>query len=170
MKTIILGTAHLKSTPGKCSPDGKFKEYKYSREIVAAVKAILQNLGYNVFVDIEDDDLKVTQSQELCLRCKVVNDLCKAYKDCIYISIHVNAAASDGKWHTGTGWEVYTSPGKTSADDLATCLYEAAKKNFTNIKLIMLRSTVQICLLLHPFYYRGIEMQKGEPHVRAVRL
>jgi hypothetical protein len=41
MKTIILGTAHLKSTPGKCSPDGKFREYKYSREIVAAVKAIL---------------------------------------------------------------------------------------------------------------------------------
>jgi len=31
---IILGTAHLASTPGKCSPDKKFKEYKYSREIV----------------------------------------------------------------------------------------------------------------------------------------
>ena len=135
MKTIILGTAHLKSTPGKCSPDGKFREYQYSRKVVAAIKAILKNLGYNVFVDIEDDDLKVTQSQELRLRCKVVNNLCKVYKDCIYVSIHVNAAASDGKWHTGTGWEIYTSPGKTKADDLATCLYEAAKKNFTNIKL-----------------------------------
>lgn len=41
MKTIILGTAHLKSTPGKCSPDKKFKEYEYSREVVAAVKATL---------------------------------------------------------------------------------------------------------------------------------
>jgi len=41
MKTIILGTAHLKSTPGKCSPDKRLKEYAYSREIVAAVKAIL---------------------------------------------------------------------------------------------------------------------------------
>jgi len=27
MKTIILGTAHLKSTPGKSSPDKKFYEY-----------------------------------------------------------------------------------------------------------------------------------------------
>jgi len=27
MITTILGTAHLKSTLGKCSPDGKFKEY-----------------------------------------------------------------------------------------------------------------------------------------------
>ena len=135
MKTIILGTAHLKSTPGKCSPDGKFREYKYSREVVAAVKAILKNLGYNVFVDIEDDDLNVTQSRELCLRCKVVNDLCKLYGDCVYVSIHVNAASSDGKWHTATGWEAYTTPGKTKADDLATCLYEAAKKNFKDVKL-----------------------------------
>ena len=135
MKTIILGTAHLKSTPGKCSPDGKFREYQYSREIVAAVKAILKNSGYNVFVDIEDDDLNVTQSRELCLRCKMVNDLCKVYGDCIYVSIHVNAAGSDGKWHTATGWEAYTSPGKTKADALATCLYEAAKKNFKDVKI-----------------------------------
>lgn len=135
MKTIILGTAHLKSTPGKCSPDGKFREYQYSREIVAAIKANLVNLGYNVFVDIEDDDLNVTQSRELSLRCKVVNDLCKVHKDCIYVSIHVNAASSDGKWHTATGWEAYTTPGKTKADKLATCLYNAAKKNFKNVKI-----------------------------------
>lgn len=135
MKTIILGTAHLKSTPGKCSPDGKFREYKYSREVVAAVKAILQNLGYNVFVDIEDDDLNVTQSRELCLRCKVVNDLCKLYGDCVYVSIHVNAASSDGKWHNGTGWEVYTTSGKTKADDLATCLYNAARYNASDKKM-----------------------------------
>ena len=135
MKTIILGTAHLKSTPGKCSPDGKFREYQYSRKVVAAIKANLKNLGYNVFVDIEDDDLNVTQSRELQLRCKVVNDLCKLYKDCVYVSIHVNAASSDGKWHTATGWEIYTTPGKTKADKLATCLYEAAKKNFKDIKL-----------------------------------
>ena len=77
----------------------------------------------------------MTQSRELCLRCKTVNDLCKVYGDCIYVSIHVNAAGSDGKWHTATGWEAYTSPGKTKADNLATCLYEAAKKNLKNVKL-----------------------------------
>ena len=135
MKTIILGTAHLKSTPGKCSPDRKFREYQYSREIVAAVKAILKNLGYTVFTDIEEDDLDVTQSRELQLRCKIVNDLCKVYGDFIHVSIHVNAAGSDGKWHTATGWEVYTTPDKTKADNLATCLYEAAKKNFKDVKL-----------------------------------
>ena len=135
MKTIILGTAHLKSTPGKCSPDGKFFEYKFSREVCKAVKAILEDLGYKVMIDIEDDDLNVTQSQELYLRCKVVNDLQKVYKNCIYISIHVNAAGADGKWHTATGWEAYTSVGVTAADKLADCLYDAAKKNLTGKKL-----------------------------------
>ena len=46
MKTIILGTAHLKSTPGKCSPDKKFYEYKYSREVCQAVKEILKDYNF----------------------------------------------------------------------------------------------------------------------------
>lgn len=133
-KTIILGTAHLKSTPGKCSPDKKFFEYKYSREICKSIKSILQDIGYTVFIDIEDNNLKVSQSQELCLRCKTVNDLHKIYKNCIYISIHVNASSSDGKWHNATGWEIYTSKGTTEADKLATCIYNYAKSNFKNSK------------------------------------
>jgi N-acetylmuramoyl-L-alanine amidase len=63
-----------------------------------------------------------------------VNELCKQY-DCIYVSIHVNAAASDGKWHNATGWEIYTTPGKTKADDLATCIFNAARYNLKDKKL-----------------------------------
>ena len=135
MITIFLGTAHQKSILGKGSPDGRFKEYKYSREVCKAVKDILKDMGYQVFIDIEDDDLKLSQSKELSLRCKIVNELVKQYKDCIYVSIHVNAAASDGKWHDATGWEVYTSAGKTKADELATCLYNAAKFNMKDKKM-----------------------------------
>ena len=136
MKTIILGTAHLKSTPGKCSPDKKFYEYKYSREICRAVKAILENYGYKVIIDIDDDDLeKVTQSQELSLRCRIVNELHKQYKNCIYVSIHVNAAGNGTKWMNATGWSAYTSVGTTNADKLAECLYDAAKNNLEGKKL-----------------------------------
>lgn len=135
MKTIILGTAHLKSTPGKCSPDGRLKEYAYSREVVQALKATFKDMGYNVFVDVEEEDMKVTSSRELQIRCQRVNDLVKKYKDCIYVSIHVNAAGADGKWHNGTGFEVFTSVGKTKADKLATYIYEAAKNNLKGIKL-----------------------------------
>ena len=135
MITIIIGTAHQKSILGKCSPDGKFREYKYSREVAKAVYDILQSMGYRTIIDIEDDDLGLSQSRELSLRCNIVNELVKQYKNCIYVSIHVNAAASDGKWHNATGWEVYTSKGKTESDELATCLYNAARYNAENKKM-----------------------------------
>lgn len=135
MTTIIFGTAHQKSILGKGSPDGKFKEYQYSREVVQAASSILKNMGYRVFIDVTEDDLNLPQAKELSTRCRIVNELVKQYKDCIYVSVHVNAAASDGKWHEATGWEVYTSVGKTKADELATCLYNAAKLNMKDKKM-----------------------------------
>lgn len=134
-KTIILGTAHLKSTPGKCSPDKKFFEYKYSREVCDAVRIILEDLGYKVLIDIPEDDKQLTQNQELQFRCKKVNELQRSFGNCIYVSIHVNAAGSDGKWHNATGWSAYTSVGVTASDKLASCLYKAAKNNLEGKKL-----------------------------------
>ena len=138
MKVVILGTAHLESTPGKCSPDGKFREYKYSREIVEDLKTKLESYGYFVLVDVPQDDLKgYNQNKELSYRVQKVNDWCKTYgvKNCIYVSIHVNAAGGDGKWHTATGWEAYTTKGVTKSDKLAECLYSAAKQNLTGQKI-----------------------------------
>ena len=129
---IILGTAHLKSTPGKCSPDKKFFEYKYSREVCKTIKSILEDLGYKVVIDIEDEDLNLTQSKELQLRCKTVNSLYNKCKNCIYVSIHVNAAGNGSQWMNATGWEIYTTKGVTKADKLATCIYNYAKSNFKN--------------------------------------
>ena len=135
MKTIILGTAHLKSTPGKCSPDKKFFEYQYSRQLCKAIKKALEDLKYTVFIDIEEDDLKLTQNQELNKRVKIVNDLQAKYKNCIYVSIHVNAASADGKWHDATGWEAYTTKDITKSDKLAEYLYKAAQSNLKGKKI-----------------------------------
>ena len=134
-KIIILGTAHLKSTPGKRSPDGMFREYEYSRKVCAAVKKKLENKGYKVIIDIDQDDLPINQSKELMTRCQVVNTLHKQYKNCIYVSIHVNAAGNGIKWMNATGWSAYTSVGITKADNLATHLYTAAKNNLKGKKL-----------------------------------
>ena len=137
---IMLGTAHLATTPGKGSPDGKFKEYRYSREMVKIIKSILESYGYKVLVDFEADKLpktmqtssvKLEQSRELGLRVNYVNEICRnnGKENVLYISIHCNAAGSDGKWHDARGWSVYTSPGYTKSDKLATCLWNAADKN-----------------------------------------
>lgn len=129
MITVVLGTAHLKSTPGKMSPDGTLLEYQYSRRVVQAVYKKLKELNYNVVIDIPDDDLKLTQNQELRKRVSIVNSYCSKYgtKNCIYVSIHVNAAGN-GKWMNATGWCAFTSKGKTKADALAESMYKSAEK------------------------------------------
>lgn len=66
--TIILGTAHLKSTPGKRSPDGAFREYKFSRDVCLDIQRTLSELGYRCIIDYIDDDME-NSKKELEARC-----------------------------------------------------------------------------------------------------
>lgn len=143
---VILGTAHRLREPGKESPDKRLKECVYSREICSEVATKLRAYGCKVEIDYEPLDLPKTmqssitkqeRNNELAMRVNYVNEICRqnTAKNVLYISIHVNAAGNDGKWHTGTGWEALTSSGKTKSDTLAACLYDAAKKNLVGIKI-----------------------------------
>jgi N-acetylmuramoyl-L-alanine amidase len=126
---VILGTPHGVNVAGKRSPDGRLREYRYGREIVAALKGDLEALGYVVHVDIEADRVPDSQSQELTLRCGMVNTICQQYgaKNCIYVSVHVNASGM-GDWMQARGWCVFTSVGRTKADTLATCIWNEADR------------------------------------------
>ena len=110
-KVVILGTAHGSNVPGKCSPDKKFREYKFSREVINQLKPQLEALGLTVFVDMPGDEVPRPANTELSLRCRYVNGICSKFgKDnCVYVSIHVNAAGSDGKWHNARGFAVYVA-------------------------------------------------------------
>ena len=136
---IIIGTAHTGATAGKRSPDGRFREAVYSRETAEDVEAILLGYGYNVVVDFRQLEPNVQmkaktqkelQSKELAWRVNFVNQMCKKFgaSKCIYVSIHVDASGSGRDWMQARGWTVYTSKGQTKADDLATCLFDAAQK------------------------------------------
>ena len=100
MKVVVLGTAHGSNVPGKQSPDGEFREYAYSRKIIKQVKSRLEALGFIVFIDIPQDIVPTPQKIELQNRVSIVNKICAEYgtNNCLYVSIHVNAAGSDGKW------------------------------------------------------------------------
>lgn len=137
---IILGTAHLSTTPGKGSPDGRFKEYAYSRKVVGEIAEALRKEGHTVFIDyiapgpspqMKGSTWKEEQSRELAYRVNYVNNLCSRYgkANCIYVSVHTDAAGADGKWHDARGFSVRVSPqGSESSKRLARCLYEAAEK------------------------------------------
>lgn len=120
---VLIDNGHGSDTPGKCSPDQKLREYLKSREVGRRLKKAL-NLR---FVDAQ---LLVPEDKDISLkeRCRRVNAVCDKYgKDnVLLVSIHCNAAGGDGKWKSAGGWCVYTSPGQTKADDLATALWNAA--------------------------------------------
>lgn len=129
---ILLDNGHGIETPGKRSPDGLFLEYQYNRLIASRVTAELLDCGY-------DASLLVPEISDISLveRCRRVNAVCDELgaANVILVSIHVNAAGSDGKWHSASGWSAYTTPGITRADLLAYDLYEAAKKYLVGQKI-----------------------------------
>lgn len=124
---VILGTAHGENTKGKRSPDGRLREYAWSREIVGRVETALKEKGYNVEVDLRQD-----YEPSLAFRVQCVNNLCKKAKQALYVSIHINAAGMGDKWTDASYWTVWTSRGQTKGDKLATCIWEAAKEFLPN--------------------------------------
>ena len=129
---ILLDNGHGANTPGKRSPDGKFREYLYAREIAQEVQRDLVKRGVEC-------ELLVRESLDVSLseRVKRVNEYCKEYgaKNVALVSIHVNAAGDGSRWMNGTGIEVWTSNGKTRSDELAQIFIEAAKNNHKGIKI-----------------------------------
>lgn len=129
---ILIDNGHGIETPGKRSPDGLFLEYEYNRLIAYRVTANLLDCGY-------DAQLIVPESSDISLaeRCRRVNVICDEVgaANVMLVSIRVNAAESDGKWHSASGWSAFTTPGITRADMLAFNLYEAAKKYLVSQKI-----------------------------------
>lgn len=133
---ILLDNGHGVDTPGKCSPDSSkgytsspylFREYAWAREIAQACFSVLKARGYDVELIVpEEKDISLAE------RTRRVNAVCAKHgkNNVILVSIHVNAAGSDCKWHTARGWSIFTSKGETRADVLADEIHAVARKEF----------------------------------------
>lgn len=129
---ILLDNGHGENTPGKRSPNGKLREYLYAREITEAIERELKLRGYDA-ERIVHENVDVPLAE----RARRVNELCGRLgtSNVILISIHCNAAGNGSEWMQARGWAAYTSKGKTKADKLAECLYNAASCHLTGQKL-----------------------------------
>lgn len=96
---ILIDNGHGKETPGKRSPDGRLKEYAYTREIAERVVERLQNEGIDAMRIVPEEN-DVTLSE----RVRRVNAF---GKDTILISIHCNAMGSGADWMPAQGWSVF---------------------------------------------------------------
>lgn len=114
---IILDPAHGEETPGKRSPDGKHREYKWSRERIEVLIPRLQELGYQV-------ELTNTTALEVGLthRKNAASEIARQNPSLVplLISIHNDAMTADGSWQNkASGISVWTSKGRTTSDILA---------------------------------------------------
>lgn len=128
---ILIDNGHGVETPGKRSPDGKFREYAYARKVAAELVARLNARGVKaVRLVPEEEDISLAE------RVRRANVYCKRYgKDKVaLVSVHCDASGN-GAWMQARGWSAWTSRGTTRADGLADCLYAAAEWYFKGMKI-----------------------------------
>ena len=129
---ILIDPGHGIDTPGKRSPDGKFLEYLWNRQIADLILDRFMIIGI-------DASLVVTETNDITLSTRVqrVNRICSKVgaSNVILLSIHSNAAGDGSKWMSAQGWSCYTSKGETKSDVIAECLYDAFEAEFTDRKI-----------------------------------
>lgn len=122
---ILLDAGHGESTPGKRSPDGRLREYKYCREVASKIKEELIKKGFQVELVVTDDT-----DVPLMERCRIVNQYCDKYgkTNTVLVSIHCNAAGNGENWMNAKGWSVFISNNSSNkSKKLAECLFKAAQ-------------------------------------------
>lgn len=126
MITLLLDNGHGIDTPGKCSPDKSICEYKWAREMVERIakKAQLAGIPTKIIVpELEDVPLKTRTAR--------INAICKGNdaRQFVAISVHINAAGSDNRWHDARGFCAFVAPNASkSSVRLAQLLWTHADK------------------------------------------
>ena len=128
---VLIDNGHGENTPGKRSPDGRLREWAYSREIADMVVIELRKRGIDAERIVkEDTDVPLSE------RCKRANAIYKETgKKAILISIHCNAAGSGAAWMNAKGWSVFVSNNASvNSKRLADFLAKAAGEKGVNIR------------------------------------
>lgn len=121
---VLIDNGHGENTPGKRSPDGRLREWAYTREIADRIVFELRDRGIDAERIVREySDVPLSE------RCRRANEIYReAGKKAILISIHCNAAGSGASWMSAHGWSVFVSNNASSnSKKLAACLAEVAE-------------------------------------------
>ena len=100
---VILDNGHGRDTAGKRSPDGRLREYAYTREMARRIARDLKRQGIDVSLLVpEDTDVPLKERVERANRIYA-----ETGKQAILVSIHVNAAGNGSTWFSARGWSVF---------------------------------------------------------------
>ncbi len=103
---LILDNGHGSNTLGKCSPDRTLREYAWTRIMtdLIARKARARGIRTEIIVPETTDVPRATRSAR-------ANAIARKHglKKCLFISVHINAAGADGKWHDASGFSAWVA-------------------------------------------------------------
>jgi N-acetylmuramoyl-L-alanine amidase len=131
---FIFDPAHGKETKGKRSPDGKHREYLWSRsrEIGIIKKVISLDLDVDFYFPYVQLEKEITPRT---YRVKQYNKIAEAYDHCLMVPLHNDAAPSsitdkDGWCETAKGGAVWTSKGQDNSDPIASDWFRFMYKKY----------------------------------------
>ena len=121
---LLLDNGHGCNTPGKCSPDKVLREYAWARHMVNLIASKCRARGIKV-------ELVCPELVDIPLRTRTsrVNQWCAKVgaSNCLCLSIHLNAAGCDGKWHNARGFSGWVARNASSKSKLfAATIYKHA--------------------------------------------
>lgn len=126
---VILDNGHGKNTKGKCSPDKRLLEWEWTREISARLYNQLTINGIEAILLVPEDK-DISLSNRVKREKKITKEAEKAGKETCLISIHINAAGSNSKWKTASGWTGWVAQDSSEqSKKLAQLLYAEAEVN-----------------------------------------
>ena len=121
MKTMIdPGHAGRNVDPGAVTQSTGLQEADVALLVSKLVESQLLAAGHDV--KLTRTEWEQAETDDLSVRTSLAND----WGAELFVSIHCNSAANP----SAAGYEVWTSPGDTAGDALATCIYEQIAAEF----------------------------------------
>ena len=122
----IIDFAHGSDVAGKQSPDGRHKEYLWSRKVGKMLAERLKREGFEVaFTNTKDTEIGLSRRKEIANNLDAPRGGTK-----FLLSLHNNAAGMGNEWCAARGFEIWTTKGQTRSDLFATVIFEQLQEDF----------------------------------------
>lgn len=121
---VALDNGHGVETPGKRSPDGLFREYRWTRDFVRSLSLSLNKIDIPTFiVTPEEEDIPISE------RAKRINKVNPTF----CISVHNNAHLN--KWTSANGWSVHLdNTSSVKSKELARIFVKEMEEGGLNVR------------------------------------
>ncbi len=128
---VLIDNGHGAETPGKRSPDGRLREYAYTRETAMETVRRLRDAGIDaVRLVPEEHDVPLSERVGRANRFHADNG-----GRCLLVSLHCNAAGDGSQWLAARGWSVFVDPAASGASRrLAEELARAASERGVRVR------------------------------------